>query len=53
MTDNLPLQARMLRLYQRFKQSNLTRAAFCRFERICIHLAASTVSESLQLCVDY
>jgi transposase-like protein len=34
MKPNLPLQARMLRLYQRFQQSNLTRAAFCREEGI-------------------
>ena len=34
MKPNLPLQARMLRLYQRFQQSHLTRAAFCREEGI-------------------
>jgi hypothetical protein len=34
MKPNLPLQARMLRLYQRFQQSNLTRAAFGREEGI-------------------
>jgi hypothetical protein len=34
MKPNLALQARMLRLYQRFQQSNLTRAAFCREEGI-------------------
>ncbi|MDJ1501202.1 IS66 family insertion sequence element accessory protein TnpA [Xanthocytophaga agilis] len=34
MTDNLPLQARRFRIYQRFKQSNLTRAAYCRQEGI-------------------
>ncbi len=34
MKPNLALQERMLRLYQRFQQSNLTRAAFCREEGI-------------------
>jgi hypothetical protein len=34
MKPNLPLQAQMLGLYQRFQQSNLTRAAFCREEGI-------------------
>jgi transposase-like protein len=34
MKPNLPLQACMLRLYQRYKQSQKTRAAFCREEGI-------------------
>jgi hypothetical protein len=34
MKPNLLLQARMQRLYERFKQSQLTRTAFCREEGI-------------------